>query len=1291
MSTQPAEQLGGQPLHPLVEHESVTSSVITAWSQRQSVSELFYRAEELEILGKFAEGYKELESNAVTYILSATCPSYSFVYGCLKLSQGYIREGKESYEKSKKIIQSSPVELSEGSRKMLDFMNIRLMVLDGDSAENRQKGMELCTEAYIKWARDKEGSEMDYFAVLIERAYFEVLKDLPDISFRPKILVSESGTDLLPALLESLRPRHLEILYAQIPKGNSLVSFPLFLAKINATKTLTEVQEMQTILDKLLKEHKAPVPLRDTIVGYCQIRCGQLTTGKEQGAYLKEANRLFKAAGNLEAPCEIEVLQCLRKGQENVVSASTRPGDLQSRILSMIADLGKLYAKFTEMDYPNRMRAILGQIHNINDKMLGIPDISATTCRLWRQLGKATGMKVNLITEFIAVMADIMTTDDIEDSLSIMQQFKDEHGSDWDADLAVNWHRGMGALHYRMSLYDEGIEYLDVAESMLKSSWDDDTAAEVHDQILVYKQERLATLQGDEKGYALDDLLDEIDESIRQDAAANKNWPGRLTKMVTKAMLLVGNKELVGLDRAVADGGKIVAELDRQVTRLVHEDSAYEPYTFEVQRCKAVLFKIQGKLDEAVAVIDKALPSKWKIHRSKTEAEEIREMQLRLLAVAFYVVGKGTEEADKVPPKTVEKRTKVALAHLKEAMKTGEKYNTARDYCNALYYKAICHLNQNDPVKAVEHLVHASEIQDRILRASPKSDKFDSFLANAVSMGNYTTGMVDTALKACLKVPDIVACWWWIQKAKARAFAGMMGHGHIWQDSFTRVIDDVSNLQMPWESVTVNFREIALIYRLESLMKTPTGYTLDNWDAEEMQARVQQRRADIQDLIGQIEQTPAIRGALGMSMGLPATHEDMTWLANYRQGDRDVIFVDWICCDDDIIISVYKPGGMRLMPGMSIVATSNDAQVRMVKCVLTLPQVKAWVDEYLKDEDMPLGSSGSFDDLDILNDLIEAIKVFTDPEDLLVLCPTNVLHGIPLHALMIDQGENGERITLIERNPVVYVPSFSILRQCVNRLRLAKAGDSNNPTDTFTRPATLVGVKVDYGNADPAVPVSMEKMSGYLTGAEVVLNEDCTLARFQSEAANTTDILHFHGHMDYSDPRPLQRYLVLAEEERITGRQMADLKFPRGTAPLVTLIACSSGGQQIMTGDEPIGVIPALLAAGASSVIATLWPTDSECGLLFGELLYKDRKGGCDPCGDEDRYVVGEGMEEIWNIAKGVRKAVLEIKAREETSRPYYWAPFALHGSWLRGTGVTGALSRGDGMNGLSAQFVAQK
>ncbi|KAK6499038.1 hypothetical protein TWF481_011607 [Arthrobotrys musiformis] len=1246
-------------LHPLVEHESVTSSVLPDPKHRLDLTTLFNQVEEFEYLGRFHDAYKALQSSSHTYLLEARSPSYWYLFGTVKLSQGYYRDGLDHYKKAQKLLKESKEELSDGSQQLLAFMTTRLLCLDpASSAEDRDAGIETGVTAYQKWVSERTPDELDYFQLILERSYYEIIKDIPRF------------THLVPTLY----PRYIQIFKSQIPKGpiNAVASFLIFLAIINTSQSLQEIKLLSQTTEKLLQDHKSPLPLVNTVKGYFQIRMGQLSENpSEQGKHFKEARRFYKAGGNIEAPCEVDLLDCLRDAQKHVLAGTDDPTDLRRRILHMIEKLGKLYGKFTDLDFPNRMHTTLKQITNINEKMLSSPDITLISCRLWRQLGKATGVKVNATTEFIAVIADIMKTDEIEESIAVFQRFKDEEEDNWDFDTGVNWLRGMAVAHTRLSQFDEAIAEMEMAETLLQSEWQHSAALDIREQILTVKERRLHTLSGVQKGYAFDDLLEEITEAILEDSRYWQQRKPMLRKMLWKAGLLLGDKELTPIEQGAEAATAIVNQVEQLATEYLSEDKTYQAFLNDCLLLKAILLRDQGKPDDAVSLIEKKLlPSKWKL-RPRSEEEDIRAAELHLQAVIMYMKDLTTPSTT-IPPKTLEKRIKSCQSHIKETLKLSEKHKLATIYSDALFYEAHCHVLQHEPRKALQSLLTVARIQDELRRSSPSTEptdtKFDTFITNALAAQSSSSKFIDLSLKACLQIPDPLAAWYWIQLSKARAFTDLLRHGHIWENSFVRITEDIENFQMPWESVTVEARDIGLLYRLEKLLKSPVGYTLDNWDTETMEATLSHRRKTISSLISEISQRPTLRGALSVSMGLPATHEDLTWIANFRRSDEEITFVDWAQSFDSIIICIYRPAGIRLLGNISI-GTSHSAKVDIITCTLPLTAVKNWVETYIQNQDTPLDSPNATDDLSILTPLIEPLLSLTNPSDLLVLSPTGIMHSIPIHAIPLPSSKT----PLIERNPTIYVPSPSVLRQCLAKLRKSKTPES-------TTPSTLIGIKLDPpdNTQDPSVTTSLLKISSSLTtptSTPQILPHPITKSSFTSAAQTTSNILHFHGHMDYSPPNPLHRSLLLSTDS-ITTHQLSTLRFPKNTAPLVSIISCLSGGQQTLGSDEPIGLIPALLSASAASVIATLWPTDNPSGLKFAEHLYSHSTPQ-DPQDDS----------QIWNIAHSLRSAVLEIKSNKETSAPYFWAPFVLHGAWIRGANPCGKLPRGDGMNGLSSQF----
>lgn len=116
---------------------------------------------------------------------------------------------------------------------------------------------------------------------------------------------------------------------------------------------------------------------------------------------------------------------------------------------------------------------------------------------------------------------------------------------------------------------------------------------------------------------------------------------------------------------------------------------------------------------------------------------------------------------------------------------------------------------------------------------------------------------------------------------------------------------------------------------------------------------------------------------------------------------------------------------------------------------------------------------------------------------------------------------------------------------------------------------------------------------------------------------------------------------------------MKDLFDLRIKASHISLLACASAVQHFEAGDEPLGLVTAFLAAGASSILGTLWPVQSRTARLFSEHFYRYlRQSGQDGYGVHD-------------LAFAVREAVLDVKQLWELRHPYHWASFVLHGAWF--------------------------
>jgi len=136
------------------------------------------------------------------------------------------------------------------------------------------------------------------------------------------------------------------------------------------------------------------------------------------------------------------------------------------------------------------------------------------------------------------------------------------------------------------------------------------------------------------------------------------------------------------------------------------------------------------------------------------------------------------------------------------------------------------------------------------------------------------------------------------------------------------------------------------------------------------------------------------------------------------------------------------------------------------------------------------------------------------------------------------------------------------------------------------------------------------------------------------------------------------------------------------TASLVTLVACGSAEQEIRTGDEPLGLLTALLCSGANSVVGSMWPVEPRVGVAFAEGFYKrltsllssPREGDCSAERDGD----GEGghgdgrrtrVRRMVDLAVVLQETVVELKRSRrvgfDTANVVDWGAFTLNGAWL--------------------------
>jgi CHAT domain-containing protein len=214
------------------------------------------------------------------------------------------------------------------------------------------------------------------------------------------------------------------------------------------------------------------------------------------------------------------------------------------------------------------------------------------------------------------------------------------------------------------------------------------------------------------------------------------------------------------------------------------------------------------------------------------------------------------------------------------------------------------------------------------------------------------------------------------------------------------------------------------------------------------------------------------------------------------------------------------------------------------------------------------------------------------PDDVVWIVPHDVLHYLPLHAVKLCGRY------LIERNPVCYSPSASVMKYCHarrkgQRSRLLVFADSR-----ADRP--LLQSRLEASALEELYHPHAEVYSG-ARATKSLLN------RRLAEAADEIDILHLACHGTFRADQPLRSGIELAPEGGhpdsaengwdLTAEEIFNIRL---NADLVTLSACESGVNDRRPGDELIGLTRAFIYAGTPSVLVSLWSVeDISTGMLM--------------------------------------------------------------------------------------------
>lgn len=495
-----------------------------------------------------------------------------------------------------------------------------------------------------------------------------------------------------------------------------------------------------------------------------------------------------------------------------------------------------------------------------------------------------------------------------------------------------------------------------------------------------------------------------------------------------------------------------------------------------------------------------------------------------------------------------------------------------------------------EAAEALEHV--RADLHPEELRVSLVSDKTDVY--QELVLLCLERGRSDEALR-------------YAERAKSRAFAERLAAS---PDSADRAVG-VHVVGTTDAQIIQRMGELRdeLVWLYSRLSESPATATL-----QRLRARVVARETELMRLNRRLQ--PASRThALGIGVADPPV-ETQSHLDHLRRRMRPgTVVLEYFQAGTELVLFVFdrrRLATYRLGPVATVIDLVDRFRFQVSKFALGDTYTREHSQSLIANVDAVLGQLYSVLLGSCSDDLGDARQ--------LIVVPHGVLHYLPFHALIDPTGT-----PLVERVDIGYAPSATVLASRYER----------PPAPGRIRQLLLVGLP------DPSIPdvgSEIDALSAMFADSTVLVGEAATQHAFLDNAP-TADVIHLASHAEFRQDNPLFSAIRLADG----WLSLYDLYRLRLPAPLVVLSACETGVNEVLGGDELVGLARGFFQAGARTLVVSLWAVNDQSTAQLMRRFYTHLEEGV-------------GM----SPAAAMRRAQIDL--RQEYRHPYYWAPFMVIG-----------------------------